>query len=405
MHIAYRNLFRNRRRSLITASVIVFGAVALIVSGGFCESMFVGLREETIRTGLGHLQVYQAQFLEKDEDKPLQYGLDDCVRVAAAIEKTPYVRKTTAQIDFMGLLSNGDKSVVFLGTGVQPDREQAMGFSLDITSGSDISTGVGEDAEAVLAIGLAKSLNAKAGDSLTLLTTTTSGALNGLDVKVVGIFSTHIAEYDSKALRINLQSAQILLDTTKVSKLVVGLDRTEHTDAVSAQLASLFAEHRWPLATRRWVDLATFYRQVVTLFRAIFIFLGIIIFVLVVLSSSNTMMMAVMERVREIGTLLAFGTARRQVVTIFVLEGLLMGLLAGLLGLGAGYLSILGINAAEIYMPAPPGSTDGFAIVITKVPALFAGTLALMMVTLTMSSIVPALRASRLKIVDALGHS
>ncbi len=405
LKIAYRNLFRNRRRTAITASVIVFGCTALVIAGGFIESMFDGLREATISMGLGHLQIYNEKFLDQEEDRPLELGLDDWEQIAAGVSKIEHVRQITPRIDFTGLLSNGEKSVVFLGTGVNPQAERDMGFQVAIREGRDLLPATDGAPEVLLATGLAKSLNAHLGDSLTLLTTTADGALNGIDVTVCGIVTTGFAEYDARALTVTVDSAGALLETSKVSKLVVLLDRTENTDTAFAALQGLLTARHWPLRIKKWIELATFYNQVVTWFTAIFAFLGIIIFVLVVLSSSNTMMMAVMERVREIGTLMAFGTARTKVIWIHVLEGALLGTLGGLLGLGVAWLGILVINAANMVMPAPPGSTEGFPIVVYKVPAIFVSTLLLMTVTLTISSVVPAVKASRLKIIDALNHS
>jgi putative ABC transport system permease protein len=140
------------------------------------------------------------------------------------------------------------------------------------------------------------------------------------------------------------------------------------------------------------------------MFRAIFGILGTIIFVLVVLSSSNTMLMAVFERVREIGTLMALGTSRLKILGIFVIEGILIGIMGGILGAVAGWLGVHAMNGAHLTMPAPPGFARGFPILIPFVPGMFAGVFAVMVTTMIVASLLPALRASRLKIVDALNH-
>jgi putative ABC transport system permease protein len=401
--IAFKNIFRNKRRTLITVSVIIFGSSALLVAGGFIRYMFDGLARMTIRGGLGHLQIVNPDQLRKDEDKPLQFGLENPGKIVEITSGVDGVEGATARIDFMGLLSNGDKSVIFVGTGLEPEKEKALGYETELLSGNSMTSESGRY-QVMLATGLAKSLKSKVGDTLTLMSTTTEGALNAIDVEVTAVFSTGITEYDERALRVPLWVAKKLLDTDKVSKIVVGLARTDQTDLLHDLLVTRLRSAGFPLEIRRWYEMATFYQGVVRMFSTVFRMLGTIIFVLVVLSSSNTMLMAVLERVREIGTLMAFGTTRLKVLIIFVFEGVLMGILGGAFGAVCGYLAIRALNRAHLMMPTPPGNTHGFLIVIPMIPGIFAGVFLLMVATMALASLLPALRASRLKIVDALNH-
>ena len=401
--IAFKNIFRNKRRTLITFSVLIFGSTALIVAGGFIRYMFDGLANMTIRGGLGHLQLVHPDQMHKEEGKPLQYGLENAERIAGIVSGIDGVLGATARIDFMGLLSNGDKSVIFLGTGLEPEKERALGYENEVVSGSAL-TSEGGRCQVMLATGLARSLKVSVGDTLTLMSTTSDGVLNAVDVYVVGIFSTGITEYDERALRVPLGVAKGLLATEKVSKLVVGLRSTPDTDRFHDLIAAKLRAAGYPMEIRRWYELATFYQSVVRMFGAIFRILGTIIFVLVVLSSSNTMLMAVLERVREIGTLMAFGTTRLKILGIFVTEGIFMGILGGVLGSGAGFLAIKIMNRAHLMLPTPPGNTRPFPIVVPVVPSIFAGVFLLMIATMIVAGFLPAMRASRLKIVDALNH-
>ena len=148
----------------------------------------------------------------------------------------------------------------------------------------------------------------------------------------------------------------MLLNSQKVSKLVVVLDETDKTDEVASRLEQLLPG----IKAKRWYDMATFYNAVVRLYNAIFGFLGVIIFVIVVLSSSNTMMMSIFERTREIGTQLAVGTSPLRLMINFLYEGLIVGVSGGGIGLIIALLFATVINASGILMPAPPGSTRGY---------------------------------------------
>ncbi|HEX6738551.1 MAG TPA: FtsX-like permease family protein [Vicinamibacteria bacterium] len=399
--IAFRNIFRNTRRTALTVLVISFGAVALILSGGFFVYNFDGLRETTIRNGLGHLQIHSERYLAEGEERPLLNGLPNYAALQQWLESQPHVFATTGQIDFVGLISNGEKSEAFLGTGVDPEQETRMGFSMNLKEGEPL----GAEDEALLGTGLAASLKVHPGDVLTVMGTTSDGALNAVDVKVVGMYSVGIKEFDARALKVSLGTAQRLLNTDRVTKVIVKLDSTRNTEPVrEALVAAGLGPQGGGLRVRPWHELAVFYKQVVLLYNAIFLFLGVIIFILVVLSSSNTMMMSVFERVREIGTLMAFGTRRRQVLAIFVLEGAVLGVLGGLCGLAISYGLIQLINHAGLTMPPPPSFSTGFPLLVKPVPALFAAVFALIVAVLTASAVAPAWRGARLRIVDALGH-
>jgi putative ABC transport system permease protein len=401
--IALRNLFRNKRRSLITLSILIFGSSALIITRGFMGTMFEGARESAILQGIGHIQISHPDFLNKEENKPLEFGLEDYQALQQLLEAEPHIGAVEARVEFMGLVSNGDKSVAFMGNAGQPDRQQRMKMLTKVEMGSDLLAAT-QPNPAILGTGLAKSLNARMGDTLTLLSTTTSGAINGIDITVAGIFTTGFKEADARLLNVRLDTAQRLMDTGRVTKLVIGLDKTENTGLVEARLAQLFREKQWQLATRNWTELSLVYKQVTTTFNVIFVFLGLVIFILVVLSSSNTMMMTVFERFQEIGTLMALGTKRRWILRLFLLEGLFMGTLGGALGalFSFGFGSFL--NSAKIMVPPAPGTTLGFPITVQHLPGAYGGVFLLAIFMMVAASLLPALRGARMKIVDALGH-
>ncbi len=399
--IAFRNIFRNRRRSLITLLVMTFGATALILFGGYKERSFFGLRETTIRNRLGHLQIFKKGYFDSESQKPLQYGLDNIEQIRRVIEADPRVQTTAAQITLMGLVSNGEKSETFLATAVEPARDNLMRAQW-MVAGQFLSDK--ETDGIIVGEGLARSMNVRPGDYLTLMTTTVTGSLNAMDVRVVGTFITGVKEYDDRAVKISLASAQQLLHTRKVEKLLVTLKNTEQTASVESDLRAVFMNRGWPLEMRNWSQLATFYHQVVLLYNGIFGFLGIVVFAIVVLSVANTIMMSIFERTREIGTLMAIGTKRSRVWSLFLLEGLFVGILGGCLGLLVG--SAIGqlINQAHIQLPPPPGYTRGYPLQIMFKLSILTTAFVLSVITATMSSVFPALKASRLKIVDALGH-
>ncbi|PYQ28855.1 MAG: ABC transporter permease [Acidobacteria bacterium] len=395
--LALRNIFRNRRRSAITLAVIVFGAVGLILFGGYKAITFRGLRESTIRR-IGHLQLFKAGYAKAESQKPLEYGLENADAIRKEIERDPRVRTTAAQITLMGLISNGDKSETYIATAVEP-RKDRESESHRLVSGTQLPD---HELDAILiGAGLAKSMKAKPGDYLTLMTTTVTGSLNAMDVRVAGVITTGVREYDDRAIKMPIEGAQQLLQTAKIEKLLVFLKTTEDTAAVEASIRQKYAT---TLESKDWSQLASFYHQVVMLYNGIFGFLGLIVFGTVVFSVANTIVMSVFERTREIGTLLAVGTTRSKVWRMFFAEGFLIGVIGGLLGILAGVALAQLINSGNVMLPPPPGYTRGYPLHILLQPAVLVTSFVISVITATLSAIFPAWKASRMKIVDALGH-
>ena len=202
--LAFRNVFRNRRRTLMTLLMVGGGVAGLLLVGGFFAFMFWGLRESTIRNGLGHIQIFTAEHFRRDEVHVLGTGIENWQQVEQRVRSVEHVRGVAPRIEFYGMLSNGVKSSVFMGSAVDPQAERAMGFSPRFNTGRDLSTDSNGEVEALVGAGVAKSMNVKVGDGLTILAVTADGALNGIDVQIVGIVNTGIKDLDERYLRISL---------------------------------------------------------------------------------------------------------------------------------------------------------------------------------------------------------
>lgn len=402
--LAFRNVFRNRRRTIMTLLMVGGGVAGLLLVGGFFAFMMRGLRENTIHNGLGHIQIFTADHFQRDEVHVLDTGIAHWQSVAQSVRSADHVRGVAPRIEFYGMLSNGVKSSVFMGSAVDPAAERQMGFDPNLASGRDLSTNANGEVEALVGSGVARSMNVKVGDGLTILAVTADGALNGIDVQIAGIVATGYKDIDDRYLRITLPSAQRLLQSDRVTNIVVGLDQTENTDAVAALLAPRLAAAAQPMIMKKWLDLAAYYKQVRTLFNGIFLFLGVIVFFMVLMASVNTLLMAMFERTREIGTMLAIGTPRLWIIALFMLEASLTGLLGAAVGVLGGNLLGMALNASGLHLPPPPGLSVPMSFRVLHVPAIMIGSSILVVVSLALASILPAIRASRLQIAEALAH-
>ena len=400
--IAMRNIFRNKRRTGLTLTAIICGSVALILFGGFIQANYEGLRETTINSRLGHIQIFKAGYHEQHATAPEKFLLAprSVQTIKSILDEIRGVRIITTRLEFSGLLSNGKTSIAVIGIGGEAEKEAEMSAGLTLIEGETLFE---DDLDRVLmGKGLAASMHASPGDVLTLLGSTGEGAINAVDVIVAGIFESFSNEYDERAMRMNLRHTQFLLDNEGVTNIVVLLDETTRTEAVARQLATLFQQAGLQVEIKTWSELATFYHAVVKLYDGLFGFLQLIVMVIVFLGIANTMTMTVMERTPEIGTIRALGTQKKGVILLFLLEGMLLGILGGIVGILLGIAFAELITAGQFMMPPPPGSSRGFPITIQIVPAVLAISFFLAVAAALLSSIYPALRAARLKIVDSL---
>jgi putative ABC transport system permease protein len=400
LKFAIQNTLRNRRRSLVTVSIAALGTASILLAGGFALYTYEALAQAAART-TGHLILAKPDQFARDEDTPLQHGLDDVAALHAQLLADPAVRQVLPKVEFSGLISNGDKSTVMMATGVEPDSEFAVkGPFLTLTAGQVLASG-STDAEVMLGEGLARSLKATPGSSLTLLASTTEGAMNAMDVRVKGIFSTGVPDIDKRLVYTDIATAQRLLVTERVSSFGVFLDRMESTEPVQQRLAAQYPQ----LAVQTWMDQAFFYRSVRDLYNRIFGALGLIIGVIVVFVVTNAMAMAIIERTREIGTLRALGTLPSQLLRTLALEGMVLG------GVGAvtGAVLSLGISlllyVVPVNMPPPPGRSVGYPLNISIDPLMYFVTLVAMVVLTMMASSWVARRTVNMAVVDALAHT
>ncbi len=398
--LAWKNVWRNRRRSLVTIGITAVGVAGVLFFGGFALFTYQSLEEFSSRQQ-GHVLLAHADFFDHEEETPMALGLADWQRLRAELSSDAQVRRVLPRIHFSGLISNGEKSAIFIGEGVDPRYEFTIsGPFLEVSDGDALAPGSHPLPEVMLARDLARNLRVGVGSVLTLLSTTRDGALNGLDVRVAGIFATGVPEMDKRKLMVALDTAQALLASKRVSTLSVYLHNLADTRAFQTATAQ-----RYPfLATRNWSDLAFFYHKVRDLYDRIFTVMGSIIIAVVLLAVANTMSMAVMERTREIGTLAALGTLPGRLLANFVMEAAIIGLLGSALGMILAGGATLYLDLFEVMMPPPPGMTNGYPLHIAFSPGLYARTAAIMTAVTMIGAAVAARRGVKKTIVEALAH-
>lgn len=395
---ALRNVFRQRVRSAGTLAAISLGVAGLILAGGFVQDIFIQLGEAVIHSQSGHIQVARKGYREGRIRSPESFLMERPDELKQSISAESGVQLTLARLGFSGVINNGKRDLGIIGEGVEPSAEEKLGTYLQYIEGRPLKD---EDRDGiVMGQGVARSLGLKPGDRVNLVISLAQGAVNTLDFEVIGVFQSFSKDFDARAIRIPLSAARDLMDNRSAHLMVVLLDRTEDTDKVHTALNSRLESQGYELAN--WRDLSDFYDKTLKLYDRQFGVLRLIILLMVLLSVTNSVNMTLFERTREFGTLLALGDKPKTVFQLIMTESALLGLFGAGIGIVVGCLAATLISAIGISMPPPPNANVGYTAFIRLVPEeiLLAGLIGL--VATCLAAVLPARRASRLNVVDAL---
>lgn len=397
LKIALRNVFRNRRRSLLSLGLIALGAAILFLAGAYFDETIYQLRWSSAQQ-YGHLQIAVAGYWESAAGKRPLIDKAILARLTEILQQEGEIERFTTELSLSGLIGTERKSVIFRAIGVEPGKEIG-GFPLEEGEGLE----EGDKAQALIGTGMAENLGIGLGDHLTVMTTTVDGAYNAGALQVKGIFKWWQSEVNRQVAIVPLFFTQRMLATDAVEKVLVKLQRLEATSRVAARSVERFKAEGLPLAVKRWDELSVFYRQVRGYYGAIYSFITTAIFILVFFSILEMMTMSFFERMREIGTLRAIGARRHEVFLIFLGEGLILGLFGAVLGVGLGWGLGRLINAAGLSY-VPPSSTMAVPLKVRLVLANLVAPFFTALFSALVSTLYPALRAARTQVVEALRY-
>ncbi len=401
LKFAFRNVLRNRRRSLVTIALIAVGAAAILATQGFSHHTNEMILERTVNSS-GGIIVSHPDFFERDEEKVLEMGLADYPSLISSLKADSRIKHVLPTIRFNGMVSNGDKTVIFYGVAHDATYFHREDAEIKFVSGTHLSMNPNPDKESEIILGkdLAKSLSVSVGDSLTLLSTTSSGVLNAIDFTVVGTVDVGVNQLNKSLIYTHISDTQELLDTDKIHTLSIHLYDF-------AQIPSLLTElqQNYPdLGITPWSDHAETYNKVKDVFGSIFGVIGVIVFIMVAFSVSNTMSQAVVERTREIGTMGALGTSKMLIVTNFIMEALIIGAIGVAIGVVLAFIAGFGLDVFNAQMPPGPGFTNPYPLRLLISISLIIDTLISLLIACFLASWFAASRGVKKPIVEALTH-
>lgn len=415
LKLALRGLMRNRRRSLVTLLAIAFGFSAIALFAGYTHNIYGGLARQSIHGEmLGHLTLSKRGMRKEGKLDPERYLLTakEVEAITGLLKDEPHVVLVAPRLSLSGLVSNGRASTIFIAEGIEP--EAVVKLRQGALTEQERKSGLYENMrmrldpahpEVVsLSEGLVEMLHLTVGGQAVVLVNTLTGQANALDITLGRSFNTGNAGSNDKFAFMALALARSLLDAEgRANRLTILLDDVKRTEAMRARLSEKLRAAGFDIEIQTWQELSDFYNQVHGMFDMIFGFIFSIVLTVVVMSVANSMGMTVVERTREIGTLRAIGLKRSGVVRLFTTESMLLSLIGCVTGLLITLVVRWGINVADISY-IPPNSASPVPLLVDMDTGRVIFTFVLMGVVGTLAAYMPARRAAKKDIIDALGH-
>jgi putative ABC transport system permease protein len=407
--IAVRNLRRYRRRTLLTVSLIAFGVVFVLVfvaaSSSFKELMITQITDSY----LGDLQIHRRGFVESIETLPLNLNLNlkQVATVETILNENPEIAAYSERIKFGGIFSNFAETTNIRINGVYPDKEFAtcpelLTRIMDGEKGPDAL----QKGKILVPVLLARGFGAKIGDTVVVVATNKDGSVNGKTFTVSAILESATGPGGRDGY-IHIEDAiEILrMPQKEISEFAVSLKSIGRVEAVAASVESRLAAavkdaQKVPFQVHTWSQLSPF-STIANMIDVMTFFIKIMLIAIVLISILNVMIMAVYERIREVGTIAAIGTLPRRILSLFLVEGFFLGVFGAVVGALCGLGIILILNLWKVVFTfgrnrlvlAP--TIDASEIVIACLMVIVVSILA---------SLQPAYKASQMEPIDALRH-
>ncbi|MEZ5557278.1 MAG: FtsX-like permease family protein [Pseudomonadales bacterium] len=403
LRIAWRNLWRNARRTWLTAGGVAFAVFLVVLSMCIQLGSYEMMEENATSLLIGHLQLQNADYVDSDR---LEDTLADATALLDVVRRTRGVVAAAPRLEAFALASAGERSFGAQVLGVDPVAERAVvDFERRIVAGRNVASGE----EGLLGEGLARNLGVTPGDEVVVLGTGKEGGVAALVLKVVGTFRTGLADLDRALLLLPIATMRDAFGLgDEVHSIAVRTDKLAHVGRVAERIAAAVVHiPRTDVRVRPWWEVLPELRQAIEVDRLSGSLFYWLIMILVAFSAVNTFIMTVFERTREFGMLLAIGMRPARIMRMLQWEALFLWALGAAIGLGlalavVGWLMRAGISlgggleqlATQMYVPTRLYPSFAPAAMITAPLVLLIGT--------QLAALIPALRIRHLAAAAAL---
>jgi putative ABC transport system permease protein len=408
--LAWRNIWRNWRRTILTSLAVAFGMISIIFTYSYIEGVSESVYRTLIETELGHVKIVSREFLRLERVMPKEQLVYDAQSIEDGISSLPGISTMTERIKIRLILSSEDENEPALGVGINPEQEKNL-FDLRqyLIQGSYFQ---GSSAEMLIGDGLAKKLGVGLGDELLAVTTDINYSTYALTFTVAGIFKSGFTFMDKNFIYIPIEKAQEMLDCDGAAhEILLLLDDAGTAKEISSEILTFLEESGLEdtLTAVPWQD--NFFLTYLPFATVVMGSILLIIMLIAALVILNTMLMAVVERTHEIGIIKSMGMRNGGIVTLILVEATYIGLLGVFIGgLIGSSLSLLaqntGLNFTRMMEKMEFEIAFFSPIIYPKFTlGILAGAAVFCLATTLFAAIYPARKASRMEPVEALRAS
>ncbi len=406
MKIGWRNLWRNKRRSLVVISSIAIGIFFMIFSMAFMNGMNVQMIENTIKTSLGHIAVHKTGF---HEFMKLEYNFGLNSKVIESVEKIQEIKAYAPRVKIQGMIRSSESSRGIMIVGIDPEKEKEVSSIFDYTIKDDQSSFLtAEDDNSILiSKSLAKKLDLMLGDRVVVMFQDINNEITGIGLTVNGFFVTPLESFDKYVVFTTIKRLQKESGIgANISELNIILKDSRAVESIKADLTDRINDSKLEILS--WKDMAPNLVSAVQLFDNMIYMFFVIIFITVIFSIANTLIMAIMERFHEIGVMKAIGTDPKWIFSIVMFEALNLGIVGLVIGVVAGValtelLAITGIDFSFYIESMRMWGSGSIIYPMIKTLDIVVATIIVIINTM-IAALYPAVKAARIKALEALHY-
>jgi putative ABC transport system permease protein len=405
--IAIRNLMRYKRRTILTSSLIAIGVIFVLlfvgVTGSF-KSMMTGQMTDSM---LGHIQIHRKGYIASIDNLPLTMNMKPQAvkKMEKIFQGIPDIESYSPRIKFGGMFSSFNETTNIRLNGVNPEMEMKTLplLASRITDGEKTI----KKGEIVIPELLSRGMKVKVGDTIVVIATNKDGSVNGKQLRVSGIIES-ITGPGGRDGYVHIEDAMEILrmEEMEVSEIAIRLKdfgklQAAHTTLTNRLSGELNKQGKPAFEVHTWEALTPFY-NIIRMIDIMTIFIKIMLIAIVLISVMNVMIMAVYERIREIGTIAAIGTLPGKILSMFVIEGFWLGVIGAVVGnvVGVGITFILKVAKITFDFGRQTGLVLSPSVTIQDIAMISL----IVIVVAVLGSLQPAFKASRMEPIAALRH-
>ena len=401
LKLAWRNIWRNKRRSLVVLGSVIVGIIAVLFMNGFMNGMLYQMLSNQISTNVSHIQIHKKGF---NDNKVIQSFLPDAEKVEEELKTNPQVKAYSRRVITFGLISSATNSSGVYINGIDPGKEKQVSIIYkQIKEGKYFTGG---KREIVIGAKLAEKLEVGLGDKVVAMSNTPDGTIGSEVFRIVGIYKSFSSEFDKSFIYIPIETAQNMLniDHHIYEYAVVANDYHKVEQVKNSIKAGLNDNYE----VMSYKDLLPFLVYQIDLSKESMWIFNLIIELALIFGIVNSMLMAVFERINEIGVLMSIGMKNMKIFFMILMEGLVIGVIGTGIGLVIGYLIMLPLESVGLNLSIYTESLESFGVGAIIYPTLSIDDVIGILIMIPFISIIgavyPAYKAIKLEPVYAIRY-